>query len=159
MLAKPCRDGFTRIEFLSIVVIVAVLAATIIPQFSTSTGDARGSNMKVDLQSLRTQLELYKLQHGGRYPDGSNNLEQLTKATDASGAVSVSGLPDATHPFGPYISGGALPAQAISGDNRVRLCADGPGTAVTGTAAAGGGWIYRPATGEIWIDHEDYVNE
>jgi prepilin-type N-terminal cleavage/methylation domain-containing protein len=159
MLANKRRGGFTLIEVLIVVVIMAVLAATIIPQFSTSASDARESNMKFNLQSLRTQLELYKLHHGGSYPAGTNDLEQLTKATDATGAVSTSGLPDATHPYGPYVSGGEMPAQPISGLNTVALDAGAAGTTPTATAAPGGGWIYRAASGEIFIDHPDYVTE
>jgi prepilin-type N-terminal cleavage/methylation domain-containing protein len=158
MLANTRRGAFTLIEVLIVVVIMAVLAATIIPQFSTSAKDARESNLKFNLQSLRTQVELYKLQHGGSYPTGANNLEQLTKATDAAGAVSLTGLPDATHPLGPYVSGG-LPAQPFSGLKTVTLDTGTAGTTPTATAAPGGGWIYRASTGEIWIDHPDYVNQ
>jgi prepilin-type N-terminal cleavage/methylation domain-containing protein len=151
------HSGFTLIEVLIVVVIMAVLAATIIPQFSTSTNDARESSQRFNLQSLRTQLELYKVQHGGSLPAGTNNLEQLTKATDATGAVSSTGLPDATHPFGPYVQGGALPAQPFSGLRTVTLDTGMAGSTPTATAAPGGGWIYRASTGEIWVDHPDYL--
>ena len=158
MSAKTRRGAFTLIEVLIVVVIMAVLAATIIPQFSTSTKDARESSQKFNLQSLRTQLELYKVQHGGALPTGTNNLEQLTKATDSTGAVSTTGLVDSTHPFGPYVAN-ALPAQPFSGLNTVKLDTGAAGTAPTATAGVGGGWIYRAATGEIWIDHPSYVTE
>jgi len=158
MLAKQRRGGFTLIEVLIVVVIMAVLAATIIPQFSTSANDARESNVKFNLQSLRTQLELYKLQHAGNYPTGATNLEQLTKATDAVGAVSANGLPDATYPFGPYVNG-KLPSQPFSGLKTVTLDTGTAGTTPTATATPGGGWIYRAATGEIWIDHPDYLTQ
>src|SRR3970282_1207807 len=98
MMHDRRRGAFTLIEVLIVVVIMAVLAATIIPQFSTSTKDARESSQKFNLQSLRTQLELYRVQHGGALPTGANNLEQLTKATDSTGAVSTTGLTDSTHP-------------------------------------------------------------
>ncbi len=158
MSAKTRRGGFTLIEVLIVVVIMAVLAATIIPQFSTSTKDARESSLKFNLQSLRTQIELYKLHHGGAYPAGTNNLEQLTKATDTAGAVSTTGAPDATHPYGPYIHN-ALPAQPFSGLNTVLLDTGMAGTTPTATASPGGGWIYRASTGEAWINHPDYVNQ
>jgi prepilin-type N-terminal cleavage/methylation domain-containing protein len=158
MSANKRRAAFTLIEVLIVVVIMAVLAATIIPQFSTSTKDARESSLKFNLQSLRTQLEMYKLHHGGTYPTGANNLEQLTKATDTAGNVSMSGATDATHPFGPYVHG-ALPNQPFSGLNTVLLDTGMAGTNPTATASPGGGWIYRAATGEVWIDHPDYVNQ
>jgi general secretion pathway protein G len=150
------RNAFTLIEVLIVVVIMAVLAATIIPQFSTSTKDARESNLKYNLQSLRTQIELYKVQHAGALPDGTLNLKQLTSATDTTGVVSTNGQVDATHPFGPYVQG-AIPQQPFSTSNTVRLDTGMAGTTPTATAAPGGGWIYRASTGEIWIDHPSYV--
>jgi prepilin-type N-terminal cleavage/methylation domain-containing protein len=157
MTGNTRRNALTLIEVVIVVVIIAVLAATIIPQFSTSTKDARESNLKYNLQSLRTQLELYKVQHAGALPDGTNNLKQLTAATDATGALSTSGLVDGTHPFGPYIQGGAIPPQPFSASNTVRLDTGMAGTTPTATASPGGGWIYRASTGEIWIDHPSYV--
>ena len=45
------RKAFTLIEALIVVIIMAVLAATIIPQFSTSTKDAKMSNLKFNLHT------------------------------------------------------------------------------------------------------------
>ncbi len=117
MAGRTHRSAFTLIEVLIVVVIMAVLAATIIPQFSTSTKDARESSLKFNLQSLRTQIELYKVQHAGAIPTIAT-LTQLTLATDATGAVGTT-VPDTTHPFGPYIQG-ALPMQPFSNSNAVR---------------------------------------
>jgi general secretion pathway protein G len=153
---KRGAAGFTLIEVLIVVVIMAVLAATIIPQFSSSTNDSRESSLKYNLQTLRTQIELYKTQHLGVSPDGTNNLKQLTAATDGTGALSPTGLVDATHTFGPYVQN-ALPIQAFSGLNTVKLDTGAAGTAPTATAAPGGGWIYRASTGEIWVDHPNYL--
>ena len=63
-----CRrsSGFTLVEVLIVVVIMAVLAATIIPQFSSATNDAKTSALTFDLQSIRSQIELYKLHHLAR---------------------------------------------------------------------------------------------
>ncbi len=143
------RSGFTLIEVLIVVVIMAVLAATIIPQFSTSTKDARESSMRFNLQSLRTQVELYKLQHNGTVPDV---LTKLTGTTDATGATNAAG------PYGPYVQG-SLPTQPFSGLNSIKVDTGMTvGAAPTATAAPGGGWIYRPATGELWIDHPSYTS-
>ena len=43
MNAKAHRNAFTLIEVLIVVIIMALLAATIIPQFSSSTSDAKKS--------------------------------------------------------------------------------------------------------------------
>ncbi|MEX2113493.1 MAG: type II secretion system protein [Pirellulales bacterium] len=159
MLAHIRQRGFTLLEVLIVIVIMAVLAATIIPQFSRHTRDVQENELKLDLQTLRTQIELYKLQHGGSYPAGTNNLEQLTKATDVAGNFSPTGLPDAEHPLGPYIQGGALPVQPFSGRNTVSLDHGAPGSSPNPTSADTGGWIYRAATGEVFVDHPHYVNQ
>jgi general secretion pathway protein G len=156
MFGKARPRGFTLIEVIILVVVFAVMTATILPQLSNSTKNARESSMRFNLQSLRTQIELYKVQHAGGLPDGTFNLKQLTSATDSTGALSTTGSVDAAHPFGPYLPGG-LPVQPFSGLNTVKVDTGAAGTTPAGAAAPGGGWIYRPSTGEIWIDHATYV--
>jgi general secretion pathway protein G len=151
--------GFTLIEVLIVVVIMAILAATIIPQMSSSTTDAKEALIRDHLRSLRTQLDVYKTQHLGQGPvgaDGIVNLAALTKATDVSGNVSPTGLVDATYTLGPYLQGG-IPVQPFSGNNSVRLEFGTTGLPVA-IPAPGNGWIYRLATGEIFVDHASYVS-
>lgn len=147
------RGGFTLIEVLIVVVIMAVLAATIVPQFTSSSKDARESSVKFNLHSLRSTLEMYKLHHQGLLPAGTNNLEQLTKATNAAGTVGTAGP---SFPYGPYLQN-EMPMNPFTNSNKVTLFT-GTGTP-TASGATDAGWIYRPATGEIWIDHADYINE
>jgi general secretion pathway protein G len=139
MICKRSAAGFTLIEILIVVVILAVLAGTMIPQFSTSTADSREGSLKQNLQALRTQIELYKLYHLGTPPDGTNNLKQLTSATDVSGALSPTGLVDPTHPIASCVRD-SLPTQAFSGLISVKLDTGAAGTlptATTGPAADG----------------------
>lgn len=153
MKTKQHRGGFTLIEVLIVVVIMAVLAATIIPQFTNSANDAKVSSLKFNLHSLRGTLEMYKLHHQGALPAGTNNLEQLTKATNVAGTTGTAGP---TFPYGPYLQNG-FPMNPYTNSNKVTLFT-GTGTP-TASGATDAGWLYRPATGEIWIDHEDYINE
>ena len=106
------RSAFTLIEVLIVVVIMAVLAAVIIPQFSSSTEDAKASSLNFNVHTMRSQIELYKVHHMGNYPDSIGDatngwLPQLTGATNVSGTVGTLG--DENFPFGPYIEGD-LPA-------------------------------------------------
>ncbi len=141
------RSAFTLIEVLIVVVIMAVLAATIIPQFASSTTDAKASALKFNLHGLRQQIEMYKLQHNGLTPDlTGGTLPGLVYATDAAGATNSSTIADATHPFGPYVQGGALPTNAFDGTVTVTQISTFPPTA---TAGAGQGWLYEPTSGQI----------
>lgn len=139
MMSKKARAGFTLIEVLIVVVIMAVLAATIIPQFAASTQDAKDSQRDFNLHTLKSQIELYKVQHLGQYPAiTANSLPQLTGKTKEDGTV------DATGAFGPYILG-ELPLNPYTGKNTVSASTDGATT-------TGGGWLYDVATGMVWAD-------
>ena len=61
--------GFTLIEILIVVIILGILAAIVIPQFSSASNDARKSNVQSTVQTLRSQIALYKLQHQDVLPD------------------------------------------------------------------------------------------
>src|SRR5437016_12964932 len=91
------RTAFTLIEVLIVVVIMAILAATIIPQFTDSTKDAKTSTASFNLATLRSQIQLYRTQHTGLNPGAT--LIELTKNTDGSGAQGAG----AAFPFGPYL--------------------------------------------------------
>jgi prepilin-type N-terminal cleavage/methylation domain-containing protein len=49
------RKGFTLVEILIVVIILGILAAIVIPQFTNASEDARKSNMRSQLQTLRSQ--------------------------------------------------------------------------------------------------------
>lgn len=62
--------GFTLIEILIVVVILGILAAVIIPQFTNAADDASVSSARTQLQTMRSQIELYRSQTGS-YPAAS----------------------------------------------------------------------------------------
>jgi len=56
------RKGFTLIEILIVVVILGILAAIVIPQFTDASDQANDASMKSQLQTLRSQIELFRVQ-------------------------------------------------------------------------------------------------
>jgi prepilin-type N-terminal cleavage/methylation domain-containing protein len=140
------RSAFTLVEVLIVVVIMAILAATIIPQFTDSTNDAKTSTAKFNLHTMRSQIELYKAHHNGTLPDAA--LNKLTIATDADG--------NAGGPFGPYMR--QIPDNPFTNLNAVKSIGNDP--AVVGdVTGGGGGWLFNPTTGGIFIDHADHFDE
>ncbi len=135
-MSKNRRDGFTLIEVLIVVTIMAVLAATIIPQFTTSADEARQSQLDYNVHALQSQIHLYHLNHNSLFPDV---LTKLTVKTDLDGTVNAAGE------YGPYMAGGVLPDNPFTKSTAVTASADG-------VLKFGGGWLYNATTGQIWAD-------
>jgi general secretion pathway protein G len=62
------RKGFTLVELLIVVVILGILAAVVVPQFTNATGEASAGNLKAQLSTLQKQIELYAARNSGTYP-------------------------------------------------------------------------------------------
>jgi len=122
------KRGFTLVEVLWVIMFIGLLAAIVVPRFSDAAGDAKMSNLTKNLQQVRAQLELYRLQHNNTYP--TDIAAQLTSKTDEDGTLNPSGA------FGPYMK--------FFPSNRF---VDDPAKADATGGAAGDGWSYTPATG------------
>jgi prepilin-type N-terminal cleavage/methylation domain-containing protein len=138
------RQAFTLIELLIVVVILAILAATIIPQFTDSTTDTKRSTGLMNLRTVRAQVEMYKVQHGGTPPA---TLTKLTEKTDATGAAGTD--------FGPYLQ--FIPVNPFSNKNTVTAASSNPPTAAT--SGSDRGWLYHAASGNVWLDETGYLNQ
>ncbi len=139
---KHVARGFTLVEILIVVVILGILAAIVIPQFTSASESAKSSSLITQLQTIRSQLELYQVQHNGNYP----TLAQLNadwgvmvSETDVAGTIL------AGNPFGPYLQ--QPPANAFvttAGGVNIDLADI---TAADTFAAVG--WGYAEANGTI----------
>lgn len=77
------QTGFTLLEIIVVVAIIAILAAYIAPKVAGRVDDARISKAKSDIRVLESSLELYKLDNF-TYPSTDQGLNALT--TKPSGA-------------------------------------------------------------------------
>ena len=139
--ARP--RGFTLIEILIVVVILAALAAIALPQFSAASNDARRSNVQSTVQTLRSQIALYRLQHNDRLPYLIAGWDQMVNRTDCRGATDPRA---GTKAFGPYLQD--APINPLNGRSAVT---GGDGSAPSARAC---GYVYDYAngsgSGRIW---------
>jgi type II secretion system protein G len=62
------RNGFTLIEMLLVVLILAVLASIVVPRIASSTTNANNAKDDANWANLIRALELYAVNNGGVYP-------------------------------------------------------------------------------------------
>ena len=62
------KKGFTLVEILIVVVILGILAAVVIPQFTNASTEAKENSLKSDLRTMRSQIELYKIRNSDTPP-------------------------------------------------------------------------------------------
>jgi general secretion pathway protein G len=133
---KRNSRGFTLVEILIVVIILGILAAIVIPQFTNASNDARNNSVAATLQTMRGQIELYKIQHGDTPPTQGNLVTLLTSKTDTTGNVVASTL--TTGVLGPYVQ--TFPTNPINGLS-----------AVGAAAATNVGWVYITANGQYTV--------
>jgi len=66
------RKAFTLVEILIVVVILGILAAIVVPQFTNATQDAQTGNIRAQVKSLNNQIELFRARTNA-YPDFATN--------------------------------------------------------------------------------------
>jgi general secretion pathway protein G len=75
------KKGFTLIEIMVVIVILALLAALVGPKLMGRTDDAKITDARVQIKNIETALKLYKLDNGN-YPATEQGLGALiTKPT------------------------------------------------------------------------------
>jgi general secretion pathway protein G len=62
------RKGFTLVELLLVVLILAILAAIVVPRLAATAADANKAACAANWANLVRALELYATDNEGRYP-------------------------------------------------------------------------------------------
>ncbi len=123
-LRKRMRRAFTLIEILIVVVILGILAAIVIPQFTDASQEAMTSSLLTQLQTIRSQTELHNVQNPVTLFD----------------------------PLNPPVAG--EPWSALVNNNYLQSPPKNPftpsandATAVVAAPALGGAWVWNNANG------------
>ncbi len=144
------RGEFTLVDGLILVALMAIVSGTAVPVVESLSGRAKASAALQNLHTLRAQIELYKVEHGGKPPllyEGG--FPQLTSSTNEQG---VPGKPGPKFPFGPYLRAG-LPVNPLTNGHTVTPADTFPPEKPSGN----GGWLYHQETGQIALDVEGYL--
>ena len=145
------RSGFTLVEILIVVVILGILAAIVIPQFTEASSEAKESALRADLQTLRGQIQLYKIQHGDALPGAgtgatpANFVQALTGWTDSNGNIEAAA---GAGVYGPYVR--KIPVNLYVSDmakrDAIRCVND---IAASPSGNEGTGWWFNAANGDF----------
>ena len=63
------KNAFTLIEIIIVVVLLGILAAIVMPQFSSSSDDARTNAQATDIRAIQGQIHLYQAKVGSYPPN------------------------------------------------------------------------------------------
>ena len=124
------KKGYTFVEIIVAIVILAALAALVVPRFGTASAQPDIAALAATLQTVRTQLQHYKIQHKDSFPSFDDWQKQMLGKTKPSGSCSSRGS------CGPYLL--QVPPNPLDGSRNISPRQDGSG-----------GWMYDQKTGQF----------
>jgi general secretion pathway protein G len=93
-MATRARSGFTLIEILVVIVVIAILATLVAPNIFRHVGAAKDATARSQIEMLGAGLDAYRLDNGG-YPPTEQGLSALQVAPTTD--------PAPTNWRGPYL--------------------------------------------------------
>jgi prepilin-type N-terminal cleavage/methylation domain-containing protein len=158
------QKAFTLIELIIVVTILGILASFVLPTFQGHVLKSKEAAAKNDLKVMRTQIELYKMEHNGIPPGYINGsgaptamLElQFTATTTVDGAVSTATIPAGVYVNGPYVK--RIPENPFNKLSTIAYvdAATDFSAAADGTSS---GWLYKKETAEFKINRTGVDSE
>ena len=140
------KKGFTLIELMIVITIIALLAAVAVPKFTEIIDVAKKSNVLANLTTLRTSIAMFQVRNG-RFPvvgtDFTNNSATVSTLFQAvySGGTELPEVPAGTNVVG----------VANAKKNRINAINQPAILSMTMPANGNGavGWWYNQATAEV----------
>lgn len=96
------RKGFTLVELLIVIIIIAVLAAIAIPKFANSGTRGKESALRADLKLYRNAVELFK-NDTSVFPASLSDLAATTAPTTGKDSTGTDAAINAADWKGPYV--------------------------------------------------------
>lgn len=132
---KTMAKGFTLVEILIVVVILGILAAIVVPQFTNAANESRVGNVATQVSTIESQLELFAARNNGAYPD---------LATDGWGDADTAGTMVGEGYFK------EVPTNPFTNSSEINAWPDGTDTDISVIYADDvDGWYYDADTGNI----------
>jgi type II secretion system protein G len=110
------RKGFTLIEVLIVIVVIAILAAIVVPRLLGAGREARETSLRAHLQEIRNAIGLFQAQCGD-YPAQLADIMATSAPATGGNGVEIN-----TADFnGPYLTtpDGNLPNNPTTGQNDI----------------------------------------
>ena len=131
ILPSP-NKGFTLLELMIVIAIIAILAATLIPNFIGFDTEAKLASTKTNLNTLRTRISLFRAKEG-HYP---KRLEELLETTYDDLGIQK-----------PYLD--QMPVEFISSNSGTNTIKN---QSSSDTLSGEGGWVYLIDKAKVIID-------
>jgi type II secretory pathway pseudopilin PulG len=111
------RARWSYTEVLIIAVVLSVVMLRVVPRFTVAGSESRICELIDGLEQMRAQLDLYRAQHNGCFPDSSFEVFESAMTTKVGR-------------YGPYIS--SIPVNPFNNLNTVRFDEEPAGAGIAG---------------------------
>lgn len=93
------RSGFTLVEMILVMVILAALAAVVVPKFAGRSKQAKETQARSQITNMELAIDSYEVDMG-EFPRSGNNLQELINPPTGNNANAWQG---------PYLKKGGIP--------------------------------------------------